>query len=114
MIKSLDDERFTEAEYRLFGAKYDSLPELLRKMIEHEDKDPLFVYITFLTAKQLRSSLEKKYGAFLHDRKEMLSRLDRLISDGLMCRERIQLGDEVESNDFLEWYESMFLREFDP
>ena len=49
----LENERVTDAEYRVFGAKYDSMPELLRKMIEKEDGDPLFVYITFLTAKQL-------------------------------------------------------------
>ncbi len=114
LIESLDDERFLEAEYRLFGAKYDSLPELLRKLIEHEDKDPLYVYITCLSAKQLRNELEKKYRSFLADRNEMLSRLDHLIDDGLKCREEIYLGGEIEAEDFLEWYESMFLKKFNP
>ena len=35
--KALEDGRHDEAEMRLLGAKYDSLPELLRKTLERED-----------------------------------------------------------------------------
>ena len=49
--KALKDERHEEAEMRLLGAKYDSLPELLRKILEREDGDPVLGYVTFLTAR---------------------------------------------------------------
>ena len=108
----LENERVTDAEYRVFGAKYDSLPELLRKMIEKEDGDPLFVYITFLTAKQLRNWMAREYGWFLEERKAMLRALDRLIAKGLRHRDQIPLQGDIDTDQFLAWYESMFLKEF--
>ena len=54
--KALEGERHEEAEMRLFGAKYDSLPELLGKMLERNDGDAVLGYVTFLTAKQLRDA----------------------------------------------------------
>lgn len=108
----LDKDRVTDAEFRFFGAKYDSLPELLRKMIEKEGNDPLYVYITFLTAKQLRDGLAKDYKWFVDERKSMLRDLDCLIRKGLRYRDRIQLDSSQETSQFLSWYESMFLKEF--
>ena len=108
----LEDERVIDAECRVFGAKYDSMPELLRKMIENDDRDPLFVYVTFLTARQLRNWLVGKYDWFLQGRKAMLRDLDRLITKGLRHRDHIHLEGDDDTEQFLVWYESMFLKEF--
>ena len=108
----LEDERVIDAEYRFFGAKYDSMPELLRKMIEKKEGDPLFVYITFLTARQLRNWLVAEYAWFLDGRKAMLRDLDRLIAKGLRRRDQIPFKEDIDTDQFLSWYESMFLREF--
>ena len=111
LLECLEQERFTEAEYRLLGAKYDSLPELLRKMLAQDDADPLLVYITFLNAKQLRLKLAKAYEPFLNMRSASVAKLDRLIDEGLNFRNAIDLGETAEKEQFLTWYEAAFLTE---
>ena len=108
---SLEANLLDDAEYRLLGAKYDSLPELLRKMDEAEDQDPLMVYVTFLTAKQLRNRIALKYPSFVSERQEMLDVLDRLIARGLQKRELIEFPESGEREKFLDWFEPHFLNE---
>ena len=84
--KALADGRHEEAEIRLLGAKYDSLPELLRKTLEREDGDPVLGYVTFLTAKQLRDSLTKRDRRFFQVRKPLVRKLDQLIATGIERR----------------------------
>ena len=80
MEVALQDGRYKEAETRLLGAKYDSLPELLRKFLERDDGDPVLVYVTFLTAKQIRDSLAKHDPKFFRDRRSLTVKLDSLIA----------------------------------
>ncbi|MYD79502.1 MAG: hypothetical protein F4X44_02685 [Gammaproteobacteria bacterium] len=110
-VSSLENGRFDEAEMRLLGAKYDSLPELLRKLLDLENGDPIQCYVSFLTAKQMRDSLGEQYGEFFRDREDLVTRLDILISEGLCRREQIFEFDEKQSSDFLEWFEPVFLRD---
>ncbi len=113
LCESLDAERISDAECRLLGAKYDSLPELLRKVVDQDESDPLFVYITFLTAKQLRVELGKKYEWFFNHRTDMIEELDHLIAQGLERRSQIELdGDDDAAESFFNWFETMFLTEF--
>ena len=109
--KALEDERHEEAEMRLLGAKYDSLPELLRKTREREDGDPVLGYVIFLTAKQLRDSLDKRYRQFFRDRKPLVRELDRLIAAGVERRNEIFLSDDAPNRAFLEWFEPVFLKD---
>ena len=87
--KALADGRHDEAEMRLLGAKYDSLPELLRKTLEREDGDPVLGYVTFLTAKQIRGFLDRRDPQFFRDRRSLVRKLDRLIATGIERRDRI-------------------------
>ena len=60
--QALEEQRPNEAESRLFGAKYDSLPNLLQKELEPEDdapRDPVVRYVTFLCARQIRYQILK-------------------------------------------------------
>ena len=109
--EALDDERCSDAEMRLLGAKYDSLPELLRKLLEREDADPVLDYVTFLTAKQLRDSLRKHAPQFFRDRKSLLRKLDRLIAKGIERRVRVFRSDDPRARAFLEWFEPVFLKD---
>ena len=109
--KALADERHEAAEMRLFGAKYDSLPELLGKMLERDDGDAVLGYVTFLTAKQLRDALYKRDRRFFRDRKPLVRKLDRLIAAGVKRRDEIFLSNDAQAGAFLEWFEPVFLKD---
>ena len=106
MEESLADERYDDAEMRLLGAKYDSLPELLRKTLGRTDGDAVLRYITFLTAKQLRDSLEDGYPTFFSQRQPLVRKLDRLIADGIEGRGEVFPGEDGEARSFLDWFEA--------
>ncbi len=108
---ALENERHEDAEMRLLGAKYDSLPELLRKLLEGKDGDPILAYVTFLTAKQVRNSLRKRDPQFFRDRRSLVRKLDRLIAEGIKRRDRIFPGEDVQSSAFIEWFEPVFLKD---
>ena len=109
--KALEDERPDEAEMRLLGAKYDSLPELLRKTLERDDGDPVLGYVTFLTAKQLRESLDRRDPEFFRDRNALVRKLDELIADGIERRGAMFPNDDAQTRAFLDWFEPVFLND---
>lgn len=109
--KALDDGRHDEVEMRLLGAKYDSLPELLRKSLEQEDGDPVLGYVTFLTARQLRDSLGRRDRQFFRDRSSLVRNLDRLIAAGIERRGAIFPNDDAQTREFLDWFEPVFLND---
>ena len=111
VAQALENGRDDEAEVRLLGAKYDSLPELLRKVLEHEDGDPVQDYVTFLTAKQIRASLARLNPQFFRVRRSRVRRLDRLIAKGIKRRTTIFPRDDERSRAFLDWFEPVFLKD---
>ena len=111
VAQALENGRDDEAEVRLLGAKYDSLPELLRKVLEREDGDPVHDYVTFLTAKQIRASLARLNPRFFRVRRSRVRRLDRLIAKGIKRRATIFPGDHECSRAFLDWFEPVFLKD---
>lgn len=96
-----------EAQATLFGRKYDSLPVLLQKITEGENRDAVMSYLTFLCARQLLTRIETDHPAFIEkcgdDRAHLIQELDQLgdLRDGVMA------GDDGRGL-FLEWYEEMF------
>ena len=108
----LENEREEEAQIRLFGKKYDSMGELLRKLTESKDQDPLIMYVTFLAAKQILSWLEENYTSFLLKRESLTQDLSRLIDLGLSNRKLLKKKSGNLTTQFFEWYEEIFLREF--
>ena len=108
---ALEDGRHKDAETRLLGAKYDSLPELLRKMLQREDSDPVLGYVTFLTARQLRASLARRNRKFFRDRGPQVRHLDRLIATGIKRRDGIFAPEDAQARAFLEWFEPVFLKD---
>ena len=111
MEEALEDKRFDDAEMRLLGAKYDSLPELLRKTLGRADSDAVLRYVTFLTAKQLRDSLEDDHPAFFDQRQPVVRKLDQLIADGIGRRAEAFPGEDDEVREFLDWFEPAFLED---
>lgn len=100
--------RENEAESRMFGAKYDSLPLLLEKMISRKDGDDVMKYITFLCAKQAKDRVGKTHPEFMKARRKEAGTLNQLLEQLTMIRDKLspQIKD---STRFLDWYEEMFL-----
>ena len=106
---ALADGRGREAEARLLGAKYDSLPNLLEKTIERPDDDPILSYVTFMCALQLRNALNHRHREFFRQRADHVRHLDALLGHLPTLRSTIEL-DDPRADDFFQWYEQAFLR----
>jgi len=98
-----------EAESRMFGAKYDSLPVLLEKTISRKDGDDVMNYITFLCARQAKKRVATAYPEFMKAHTRDVKALNRLLDQQTLIRKKISSQIE-DSAPFLDWYEKMFLR----
>ena len=105
---ALEDGRDNEADARLLGAKYDSLPNLLQKTLERPDGDPILKYVTFLCARQLRQELGRRHRNFFSQRTQHVKHLDKLLDHLPDLRDLIEF-DDVDGDRFLQWYEDAFL-----
>lgn len=106
---AIEDGRDNEADARLLGAKYDSLPNLLQKTLDRPEGDSILNYVTFLCAKQLRQELSSRHREFFRQRKEHVQHLDKLLDHLPTLRNSIEL-DDAQADRFLEWYETAFLK----
>ena len=107
---AFEERREAEAEARLLGAKYDSLPSLLEKTLARDDADPIVRYVTLLCAKQLRDGLFGRYRPFFKTRKKGLAALDGLLARLPDLKDALPLPDDDDREAFLDWYELAFLR----
>jgi hypothetical protein len=100
--------RENEAESRLFGAKYDSLPVLLEKTISREDGDDIMNYIKFLCARQAKKRVATAYPKFMKAHTRDVRALNRLLDQQTLIRKKI--SPQIENSaPFLDWYEKIFL-----
>lgn len=111
--EALWEQRDKAARARLFGAKYDSLPEFLRKSLDRNDTDPVIRYVVFLCARQTIDRVCNAHPDFWAETdaaerrrlEELLARLPEL-----RASLRLYVSD---GRDFLAWYEGMFLGEIE-
>jgi hypothetical protein len=101
-----------DARARLFGAKYDSLPVLLAKVLEREDGDPVMRYVTFLCAKQEIKRVRHEQPDFWKTHGSEASGLRHLMKSLPSLRAAIPFESD-DRDDFLAWYETMFLGEIE-
>jgi hypothetical protein len=106
--EALEDGRDAQAEARLYGVKYDSLPVLLDKIWEHRERDPVTAYIEYLCAAQLAAHVDESWpdvAAAAGERRQQLNaQLDRIAE----LREQLALDDK-DGDEFLAWLEEHFL-----
>lgn len=115
VLHALDEGRDKEAEYRMLGKKYDSLRSLLDRLLsERSTGDPVTLYVTVLTAKQLVRSIDSKYPAFRERYKIPFKELDARISEAGKVRDHFTFGTPDERKLFLEWFEKWFLAQAQP
>lgn len=108
------------AAYLLFGKTYTSLEAFLeREKQEEREKDPVNLYVSFLCARQLVSSLRKKAtelgGSFLDRHAQSLRGLEASIAE-VLDAERGRLAEEIGADGpaYLDWFDRWFLRRATP
>ena len=108
LFEALDAGEIRQAESRLFGEKYDSLPVLLRKTHERAKEDAVSAYSTFLSARQLADEVCKGYPEFWRSHGAETRRLQKELN-GLAGVRDLLLQHADDRSAFLEWYEPLFL-----
>lgn len=108
---ALDENRDREANYRLFGKKYDSLGTLLDRIVSAErSEDDIENYVIILCAQQMCRELKRLYpdywGAHDFDVIALNARFKNMES----IRERLLEKNPKNFIDFLEWFEFWFLK----
>ncbi|MCI4066111.1 hypothetical protein MRQ36_27610 [Micromonospora sp. R77] len=108
---ALDDDRVEEARFRMFGAKYDSLPVLVEQMANETAGDPLDRYLMVLCARQLADHVRRHFPGFWASDPVGVSRLAEGLSVQAVLREQLIARNDAEMAEFLDWYEPRFLDE---
>ena len=106
----LGSGREREAEARLLGAKYDSLPSLLQKTLDAKEGDAIVRYVTFLCAKQVRDHLQRQHREFFLSRRPHVFHLDALLGHLDDVRSDLPLATADSDAEFIQWYEAAFLK----
>lgn len=102
-------DRKAEVTARLFGEKYDSLPVLLRKILERQDQDQVIAYVTFLSAKQIVARVQDKWQIFWAEQRHA-AKLEDTLEELAKIRSSLPLNDP-DREEFLTWYENLFVTE---
>ena len=103
-------DREAEVTARLFGEKYDSLPVLLRKVLERADQDEVIAYVTFLSAKQVVAWVQDKWPRFWAEQRQASLKLEHTLEELVKIRSDLPLTDP-DREEFLTWYEKLFVTE---
>jgi len=109
VVEALHEDRPHDAEARLLGAKFDSLPVYLDGLLETTDGDPVQRYVAVLCARQLLDHVCEQWPEFCRSRGDAVERVRAQIERGAALRAELGLdGDDADA--FLQWYEDQFLR----
>ena len=106
--EKLERDRKAEVTARLFGEKYDSLPVLLRMVLEREEKDAVIAYVTFLSAKQVIGRIQGKWPSYWAEQRHAGLKLERTLEELAKIRADLPLMDS-DREEFLTWYEKLFV-----
>lgn len=105
---ALVEDRAREADYRLFGRKYDSLGTLLDRVLDDiraEKGDRVEHYLVMLCAKQLLREVGRTFPDYWASHRNDVKELEALLQQMAPLREALKAEPE-----FLDWFEHWFLR----
>jgi hypothetical protein len=116
IIEALRSGRERDAEYRLFGQKYDSLGTLLERVEpdavstpeQRSFRDPVDRYLVALCAGQLLARIRREYPEFWGEHERDAVRVDAQQQRAVEARREL-LVDQPAADAFLRWYEKWFL-----
>ena len=111
-VRETLEEGTREADYRLFGKKYDSLGSLLERVVASERAgkgDRVEQYVVTLVRRQLIREARSRPPRVLGEHRDAVKELDGLIEDAASLRASLAAsGPEMPA--FLDWFEKWFLR----
>jgi hypothetical protein len=106
---AIEDGRSADAVYRLFGQKYDSLPSLIARVLDEDEKaegaDLVNRYVTLLTAKQFLGQLKRRYPDFFAEHQKQEARLRQTLKQGDRLRQQFDFAGHEEMDQFFHWFE---------
>lgn len=112
---SLEKGRVKDAQYRIFGRKYDSLGYLLDRVLEEKGSgDSVDKYVIVLCARQLCSELRRDYPDFWADRGDDAGALEERFHSATAIRAQLIAQDPATLPEFLDWFDDWFLRRAEP
>jgi hypothetical protein len=112
--QAIEAGRDSEAVQRLLGEKYDSLPCLLRRVFQPDNQlDPISRYLIVLCSRQVLEQVKKVHSEFAREYRERFDELRRL-TDTTEIRGQLNLASVAQSDLFLEWFETWFVRRAEP
>jgi hypothetical protein len=115
VLDALEAGRPKEAEYRLLGKKFDSLPSLLGRLLEREKShEPVDQYVIALCARQLLQRVESEAPGFRDAHRAKFKELKGRIARAEAARDRLEFGTPEERSSFLDWFEQWFLKRAEP
>jgi hypothetical protein len=113
--KSLDDGQPKQANYRLFGKKYDSLGTLLERVAaQRETLDAIDGYVILMCCKQLCIELAKDYPDYWREQVDNTMKLNARLTNLASVRDRLLKDNEDGFGDFLNWFDKWFLTRATP
>ncbi|MHC2400966.1 hypothetical protein ACVMGC_005510 [Bradyrhizobium barranii subsp. barranii] len=112
---ALKERRFKDAQYRLFGKKYDSLQTLLERLAGSEESDDVERYVIALCAVQLVKEIKTALPEFWSDNKAAAEAL-AVELDELTGRIRRTVASNGPSDmaEFLSWFDGWFVERAKP
>jgi hypothetical protein len=109
VLLALEERRPKEAEFRLLGEKYDSLHNLLNRVLQETQDDPVNRYVIVLCAKQLVKEVELRHPAFRKQHRDRFRALKQRITEAERIRQDLSFGTREERTAFLRWFDEWFL-----
>ncbi|WP_242352132.1 MULTISPECIES: hypothetical protein [unclassified Anaeromyxobacter] len=104
-----------QAEYLLFGRKYDSLGTLLDRLLATDvELDDVDRYVLLLCAEQLRRTVAREFPEFWRAHRPHVAALDELLQRVGEVRARLEAKSPKEMGEFLPWFDEWFLARAKP
>lgn len=111
VVAAIHAGRTKEAEFRVFGKKYDSLGNLLDRLEEPDSaRDPLDVYLIVLCARQLCERLKSECRQFWERYPEGAASLGDTLTRLWAVRTTLLARNEPDFGEFLNWFEERFVK----
>lgn len=109
VTKALEAKRERDAAYRLLGEKHDSLPVLVRKVLETKGEDVVNRYVTLLSARQLLDRIASNVPDFAAHYRTEFKKVRKSLEGITEVRKNFTFGSHEERAQFFEWFDRMFL-----
>jgi hypothetical protein len=112
---ALSSKRTRDAEYRLLGQKYDSLPSLLTRLQKNAtERDEVEQYVIAMCAQQLFDTIKTEFPWFWDQNRREFRSLEAQIKKTRAISDQLEFSSADERVAFLGWFEGWFLRRASP